>query len=123
MPQPPAAPPRSGTTADLAPHTTLAPARAAISCDDPPALRDDLPGQICREADFVARLAEYYRTRFGQVIDRLNRNPSTAAGDLDCLRLCVEAVDVMLSSQSTLARAMKQISTARPQADAPLRAA
>jgi hypothetical protein len=76
--------------------------------------QDALAEQVCREADFVAHLAQYYRVRFGEMIDRLNRGPSFAAGDLACLRLCVEAIDVMLSSQNTLARAIRQISTARP---------
>ena len=83
------------------------PQRSTPSCGSAPGT--SLPDALHREADLISRLAEYYRQRFGEMIDRMNRHPSSAAEDLACLRLCVEAVDVMLSSQSQLAKAMGEI--------------
>jgi hypothetical protein len=61
-----------------------------------------------REVDLIQRFAGAYRQRFAQLIDRLNGS-TPAVSDLQCLRLCVEAVDMILSSQSQLAQAISQI--------------
>ena len=65
---------------------------------------------IRRETDLIGRAAAYYRTRFGQLIDRMNRQPH-AASDLASIRLCVEAVDMMLASQGKIAEALGEMNT------------
>ena len=77
----------------------------------------DLSERIRDEMDLVARFAESYRRRLFVYIDRLNHpdagaprraaavNPSTDAG----LRLCVEAVDMILETQGQLAKALSQL--------------
>lgn len=42
------------------------------------------------------------------MIDRLN-HPHDPAADMASLRLCVEAVDVMLSNQAELVRVLRQL--------------
>jgi hypothetical protein len=64
--------------------------------------------QIQREVDVIGRYAESYRRKFHAMIRRLNdANDSTA--NIASLHLCVEAVDMMLSSQSELARMLGEI--------------
>ena len=70
---------------------------------------------IRREADLIGRVAAYYRTRFGELIDRMNRQPD-AASDLASIRLCVEAVDMMLASQGKIAQALGEMSGAQAKA-------
>ena len=75
-----------------------------------------LQGQIRQEADLIARFAQTYRRRFSEMIDRMNRThggnvtATDVAGDLASLRLCVEAVDMMLLTQQHLAKALDAIS-------------
>ena len=66
---------------------------------------------IRREADLIGRVAAYYRTRFGELIDRMNRQGDVAS-DLASIRLCVEAVDMMLASQGKIAEALGEMSGA-----------
>ena len=68
---------------------------------------------IRREADLIGRVAAYYRARFGRLIDRMNRQPASAASDLASIRLCVEAVDMMLASQGKIAEALGEMSGAK----------
>ncbi len=56
------------------------------------------------EIDLIARFAASYRRKLADVIDRMNRGQ----GDVQCMRLCVEAVDMMLESQNHLAQALLQ---------------
>jgi hypothetical protein len=87
--------------------------------------------RIRREADLIGRVAEYYRARFIQAIDRLNHAappgvPGAAAvpaTDLACLRLCVEAVDMMLASQDQLARAVRELTAEQEPANRSMRPA
>jgi hypothetical protein len=69
-----------------------------------------LSGRIRQEVDLIARFAENYRRRFSDLIDRLNRNSDSTTLDLASLRLCVEAVDMLLSNQRQLAKALYEIS-------------
>jgi hypothetical protein len=68
--------------------------------------------QIEQEVDLIGRFAETYRRKFSILIDRLNhpqrRDSST---DLASLRLCVEAVDMMLSNQSEITRILREIAS------------
>jgi hypothetical protein len=67
-----------------------------------------LPGKLRQEVDLIARFTETYRRRFSSLIDRMNHETSPAM-DLASLRLCVEAVDMMLASQKQLCDALAQI--------------
>ena len=68
------------------------------------------PQTIWQEADLIDRFARGYRTKFAHLIDQLN-SPCVKITDMQCLRLCVEAVDLMLDNQSRLAQAVKRLST------------
>jgi hypothetical protein len=70
---------------------------------------------IRKEADLIERFSSAYRKRLGQLVEQLNK-PGFAAADMQCLRLCVEAVDLILSSQSKLARAIDRLSDQSPDA-------
>ncbi|HEY1685124.1 MAG TPA: hypothetical protein VGG19_10200 [Tepidisphaeraceae bacterium] len=70
---------------------------------------------IWQEADMIERFARGYRAKFATLIEQLNG--ATVQGqitDLQCLRLCVEAVDVMLDNQSRLADALKRLESQNP---------
>lgn len=70
----------------------------------------DLSERIRDEMDLVARFAESYRRRLFVYIDQLNHHRSDGADA--GLRLCVEAVDMILETQGQLAKALSQL-TAR----------
>ena len=65
-------------------------------------------GKLRQEVDLIARFTETYRRRFSSMIDRMNHatDPQT---DMASLRLCVEAVDMMLASQKQLCRALAEM--------------
>ena len=65
--------------------------------------------QLQQEVDLIGRFAESYRRKFSALIDRLNHSPSNSSTDLASLRLCVEAVDMMLSNQTELARVLRDL--------------
>jgi hypothetical protein len=67
---------------------------------------------IWQEADLIERFAHGYRAKIALLIDQLN-GPSTHLTDLQCLRICVEAVDVMLENQCRLADAVKRLNSER----------
>ena len=67
-----------------------------------------MSGRLREEADLIARFTESYRRRFSSMIDQMNRGDS-AAVDMAGLRLCVEAVDMMLASQKQLCKALSEI--------------
>jgi hypothetical protein len=71
-----------------------------------------------QEADLMERFAQTYRRKFAALIERLNG--SDAPSDLQCVRLCVEAVDMMLASQSQVAKSLREL-TAEPTAAARVR--
>jgi hypothetical protein len=64
--------------------------------------------QLRDEVDLIGRFAESYRRKFSIVIDNLNHSRDIRT-DLASLRLCVEAVDMMLSSQTRLADALREL--------------
>lgn len=68
--------------------------------------------QLCRalrsEVELVARFSESYRRKFGELIGRLNHGGDPHA-DQQSVRLCVEAVDMMLSTHHLLAKALSQL--------------
>jgi hypothetical protein len=69
--------------------------------------------QLQQEVDLIGRFTESYRRKFSVIIERLNQNQSDASTDLASLRLCVEAVDMILSSQSELARVLGEFTQGR----------
>ena len=71
-------------------------------------------GKLRKEVDLISRFTDTYRRQFSSLIDRMNRgaNPAT---DLASLRLCIEAVDMMLASQKQLCKALAEIA---PSSDA-----
>ena len=64
--------------------------------------------QIKQEADLIGRFADSYRHKISELIERMNRAPDPNT-DAASLRVCVEAVDMILSSQSELARILSKI--------------
>jgi len=71
-----------------------------------------------KEADLTERLVDYYRRHIAGLIDRMNRTPPVRS-DIECMRMCVEAVDMMLESQNRMARVLKDMSDdAKPVSDA-----
>lgn len=69
----------------------------------------EIRGKLLAEADLISRFAESYRRKFSCMIDQMNHKRD-ASLDLASLRLCVEAVDMMLSTQKQLAKAMYEMS-------------
>ena len=65
-------------------------------------------GKLRDEVILISRFTDNYRRRFSSMIDRMNRgdNPAT---DMASLRLCIEAVDMMLASQKQLCRALSEM--------------
>ena len=76
-----------------------------------------------QEADLIGRFAESYRRKFSTLIDRLNHPQRGDASDLASLRLCVEAVDMMLSNQTELARVLRDMTDTAVVERKPARAA
>jgi hypothetical protein len=66
-----------------------------------------------QEVDLIGRFAESYRRRFSVLIDHLNNNLASST-DSASLRLCVEAVDMVLSNQSELARVLGEMAQPAP---------
>jgi len=67
--------------------------------------------RLRQEADLMERFTQTYRLKFANVIDRLNA-AADAPTDLQCVRLCVEAVNMMLDSQTQVARTLREIADA-----------
>lgn len=79
---------------------------------------------LIQEVDLIGRFADSYRRKFASMIDRMNHAPNQhETTDLASLRLCVEAVDMMLSNQSELARVLRDLTEARPEPKPRLRVA
>lgn len=63
--------------------------------------------RLRQEVDLMERFTQSYRRKFAELIDRMNR--SQPPSDLQCIRLCLEAVDMMLASQSQIAQSLREI--------------
>lgn len=68
-------------------------------------MESSLAGQLRDEVDLISRFAESYRRKFSALIEQMN-HPHDPSTDMASLRLCVEAVDMMLASQKQLAVAL-----------------
>jgi hypothetical protein len=66
--------------------------------------------RIQQEVELIERFAGSYGKRFDEVITRMNGESSPAIPDGQCLRLCVEAVNMVLSLQGQLARVLDDLS-------------
>ena len=69
-------------------------------------------GKLQAEADLIGRFAETYRRKFSTLIERMNHR-SDPHVDVASLKLCVEAVDMMLATQTQIANALCEISNAK----------
>ena len=71
-------------------------------------MMSQMSGKLRQEVDLIARFTETYRRKFSSMIDRMNHDTDPAT-DLASLRLCVEAVDMMLASQKQLCKALSEM--------------
>jgi len=71
-------------------------------------MRSEMNGKLRDEVALIARFTDTYRRRFSTMIDRMNRG-GNASMDPAGLRLCVEAVDMMLASQKQLCKALSEM--------------
>jgi hypothetical protein len=68
---------------------------------------DQCKQRLKDEAAVIERFTQAYRRKFDVIIDRLNR--SGGPSDVQCVRLCVEAVNMLLSSQAQVARTIQEM--------------
>ena len=66
--------------------------------------------RIQQEVELIQRFTGSYSKQFDEMINRLNVAPDAPAPDGQCLRLCVEAVNMVLSMQGQLAQVLDEIS-------------
>jgi hypothetical protein len=64
--------------------------------------------RLRQEVDLMERFTQTYRLKFASLIDRLNA-AADAPSELQCVRLCVEAVNMMLDSHTQVARTLREI--------------
>ncbi|MGA3066605.1 MAG: hypothetical protein ABSF29_07135 [Tepidisphaeraceae bacterium] len=79
--------------------------------------------RIHDEVELIQRFAGSYGKKFDELISRMNggeKTPNAVGPDVQCLRLCVEAVNMVLSLQGQLAGVLDELSrqTAETSADA-----
>ena len=87
------------TSTESSPQATLLPPEAGV--------------RLQQEAALVERFVECYRRQFDVLIRRLNETTRTCPGPpdagADSIRLCVEAVNMMLATHGQMARALRQL--------------
>jgi hypothetical protein len=64
--------------------------------------------RLRQEVDLIERFTQSYRRKFAELIERLNGRTDDPS-NLQCIRLCIEAVDMMLVSQSQVARSLREL--------------
>ncbi len=65
--------------------------------------------RLRQEVDLMERFTRTYRRKIVDLIDRLNGAGAVPTpSDLQCVRLCVEAVDMMLVSQTQMAKTLRE---------------
>lgn len=64
--------------------------------------------RLRQEVDLMERFTQTYRLKFASLIDRLNA-AADAPSELQCVRLCVEAVNMMLDSHTQVARTLREM--------------
>jgi hypothetical protein len=71
----------------------------------------------------IETFARTYREQFSVLIEQLNADPTPQTGR-QCLRLCVEAVNMLLASQDQITSALRSLTDQQAtNADAPHRPA
>ena len=78
----------------------------------PEVLPPEATSRLREEAALVERFVECYRRQFDALIRRLNETARPAAKDdphAQSLRLCVEAVNMMLATHGQMARALRHL--------------
>jgi hypothetical protein len=65
--------------------------------------------QLRQDLDVIERFARTYREQFSVLIEQLNADPTPQTGR-QCLRLCVEAVSMLLATQNQMASALRSLS-------------
>ena len=68
--------------------------------------------QLRQDLDVIERFARAYREQFSVLIEQLNTDPTPQTGR-QCLRLCVEAVNMLLASQDQMASALRSLTDER----------
>ena len=71
-------------------------------------MQPQVSGRLKQEVDLIQRFTETYRRKVSYMIDRMNHGGS-AATNAAGLRLCVEAVDMMLASQKQLCKTLSEL--------------
>lgn len=74
--------------------------------------------QLRQDVEVMQRYASYYQQQFTRMIDTLNRQ-TVATAETQCLRLCVEAVNMVLDTQSRLACSLRDLEPIGPLAHRP----
>lgn len=66
---------------------------------------------LVEEAELITRFVQSYRRRFAAAIALLNHRPNNTEleAEIQCLRLCVETMDMVLSNQERLARSISRL--------------
>ncbi len=65
--------------------------------------------RIQQEIELIERFSGSYGRKFNELIGRMNQCP-TALPDGQCLRMCIEAVNMVLSLQGHLAHVLDDLS-------------
>jgi hypothetical protein len=75
-------------------------------------MSESIQPRIRREVELIQRFASSYSGRFDEMIRRLN-TPVAGEANVDgqCLRLCVETMNMVLNMQSQLAQALHDLSS------------
>jgi hypothetical protein len=63
--------------------------------------------RLRQEMDLMDRFSQSYRRKFAVLIKQLNQPGATS--DLKSLRLCIEAVDMMLASHAQVASSLREL--------------
>jgi hypothetical protein len=82
-----------------------------MSFASPTARPQPLSDRLRAEADLIETFTSTYGRKFSELIEHMNQPQvsSRNVSDLHCVRLCVEAVNMMLVSQANVARTLKEI--------------
>lgn len=72
-------------------------------------MRPDTAAEIANEVRLIQQFADSYRRKISSIIDNLNGDLRRVP-DAQCVRLCVEAVDMMLMNQREMAKMLSRLS-------------
>ena len=67
--------------------------------------------RLLQEADFIGRYTQYYRRQLTQAMQKMS--PETQG--VQCIRMCMEALDMMHCTKQTLVDALAQSTPAKRQ--------